>query len=85
MLRKLYAAGVRGKQHEWSNRKQFVKLNNMNSNCLFIKKGVPQGSILGPLLFIIFINDFCNLSLFGKLITYADDTVLVYSNKTTIY
>ena len=86
LLSKMYAAGVRGKQREWfktylTNRKQFVRLHNLNSSCLFIKKGVPQGSILGPLLFIIFINDFCNLSLFGQLITYADDTVLIYSSK----
>jgi len=89
LLRKLYLAGIRGNQHDWfksylSNRKQIVRLNNFESDSLIIKKGVPQGSILGPLLFIIFINDLCNLPLFGKIITYADDTVLIYSGKTKI-
>ena len=87
LLRKLYLAGVRGNQHDWfksylNERKQFVKLNNIESNRLIIKKGVPQGSILGPLLFIFFINNLCNLKLFGRIITYADDTVLIYSAKT---
>lgn len=89
LLRKLYYAGVRGKQHDWfksylENREQFIKIKNFVSNKLRIKKGVPQGSILGPLLFIIFINDLCNLKLNGTVITYADDTVLIYSEETNI-
>ena len=59
-----------------TNRKQYVKLNEVNSNLLPINTGVPQGSILGPLLFIIYINDFTRASFIFDFICYADDTTL---------
>ena len=63
-----------------SNRTQFVKVNNVCSSVAYIKYGVPQGSIIGPLLFLIFINDLPNAtSLFMKL--FADDTFLCDQNK----
>ena len=59
-----------------TNRKQYVEYNNAKSDTLNINTGVPQGSILGPLLFIIYINDFSQASKLFNLIAYADDTTL---------
>ena len=57
-----------------SNRKQFVNVLNENSDELSVEYGVPQGSVLGPLLFIIYINDLCNITDKGKFVLFADDT-----------
>ena len=59
-----------------SNRVQYVSYNDTNSHSLVLKTGGPQGSILGPLLFIIYINDLSNVSDKFKLINYADDSTL---------
>ena len=60
-----------------SDRQQFVQINNIKSSLLPVKTGVPQGSILGPLLFIIYLNDFTNASDIFKIISYADDSTLL--------
>ena len=59
-----------------TNRKQYVNLHDVNSNVLPMNTGVPQGSILGPLLFIIYINDFAKASDIFDYICHADDTTL---------
>ena len=59
-----------------TNRKQYVQFDDVNSELLVIKTGVPQGSILGPLLFLIYINDIAHLSTKFHPIVYADDTTL---------
>ena len=66
-----------------SKRTQRVKLNNFYSDWLLVKQGVPQGTILGPLLFLLYVIDIQNVcSKDCKLIQYADDTVIYASHKS---
>lgn len=89
LLQKLELLGIRGTQlklfkNYLDERTQCVKIGSMLSSDLKNTSfGVPQGSILGPTLFLIYINDLCNLNLDrGKIISYADDTVLLFSAST---
>ena len=82
LLAKLERIGVRGVAHKWiasylDNRQQYVSIDGTNSTTKHIKYGVPQGSILGPLLFIIYINDIPNISTLAKFILYADDANII--------
>lgn len=86
LLKKMDAYGIRGLPHKLmqsylSNRQQVVTINGVTSAQMGISIGVPQGSNLGPLLFLIFINDLSNLKLRGVPRLFADDTVLSYGNK----
>ena len=62
-----------------SNRHQIVKIEGVNSGIQPLKVGVPQGSVLGPLLFIIYVNDLCNATRKFKPVLFADDTTLISS------
>ena len=82
LLKKLHHYGIRGKALEWlesylTNRKQCVQVGNCRSAFENIKHGVPQGSVLGPLLFLVYINDIVYSSKFFKFLLFADDTSLV--------
>jgi len=85
LLRKLEHYGIRGVALEWarsylSNRYQYVTINGINSEKRAIQCGVPQGSVLGPKLFLIYINDICHTSDLLKFILFADDTTILCSH-----
>ena len=86
LLSKLEHCGIRGRENQWvksflTNRDQFVNLNNCTSSNKTITCGVPQGSILGPLLFTIYINDMNKAIIDCLTHHFADDTNLLYAHK----
>jgi len=83
---KLYQYGFRGDFNSLMksylfNRKQFVSINGFDSKIKTITCGVPQGSSLGPLLFLIYINDFRHCLINSYSGHFADDTYIMYANK----
>ena len=88
LLNKLNNYGIRGTSLKWfesylSNRKQYVKINRTKSLTKDVICGVPQGSVLGPLLFIIYTNDLPNSLKHTHAILFADDTT-IYTKSNNI-
>ena len=87
LVKKLELYGVRGNNLKWCRdylylRMQTTLANNVLSSCSTIKCGVPQGSVLGPLFFILYINDMQHAIKNSKVQLYADDTVLYIQGDT---
>lgn len=87
LLEKIKCYGLRGKVHNilksyLSNREQYVDIDGTLSNSRTITYGVPQGTVLGPLLFTIYINSLLDIDTAGTILSFADDTAVLYTEKT---
>ena len=87
LLDKLKHYGIRGIANEWfrsylTDREQYVSICNKYSSKKFLNYSVPQGSILGPLLFLVYINDLPNISKLAKFILYADDANIIITGNS---
>ena len=86
LLNKLNHYGIRGIPNSWcksylSSRSQYVSISGFDSSIKFVKYGVPQGSVLGPLLFLLYINDLHHAIKYSMVHHFADDTnLLVFDN-----
>ena len=84
LISKLDNLGIRGLPLRWfksylSERKQYVYVNGLYSDEQIVTRGVPQGSVLGPLLFLIYVNDISSYKLNGMPVLFADDMYISYT------
>lgn len=84
LVQKLKKYGIGGSALSWlssfsRHRKQMVKIDGVVSNVLELQYGTAQGGVLGPILFLIYINDLLDVDLYSSIYAYADDTALVCS------
>ena len=87
LLHKLELLGIRSVtlklfKNYLYNRKHFVRINNTRSSIFHPRTGVTHGTVIGPLLFLLYINDIFNILPENQLIAYADDTILLCSAST---
>ena len=88
LLHKMSHYGIRGLANKWfksylEDRYQNTYVNDTFSEPHLVKTGVPQGSVLGPILFLIYVNDIANSVNKGNVRLFADDTNLFFSSKST--
>lgn len=86
LIAKLKSYGISGNEITWLNdylfqRKQIIQIGNELSPEYTVSTGVPQGSLLGPLMFLIYFNDFPDCITHSNVIMYADDTVIYFAHK----
>ncbi|KAG8328599.1 hypothetical protein J6590_106427 [Homalodisca vitripennis] len=89
ILKVLEKNGINGNLKDWfrsylENRKLVVKINDTYSRRAILNSGVPQGSILGPILYLLYVNEIPNLMKYAKVYMYADDTALVVAHENVL-
>lgn len=87
LLKRLESIGVRGVVHRLfesylDHRYQKVKLNDIYSEVQQVEVGVPQGTVLGPILFSLYVNSLLKLKIYGKVVCFADDTALLIAGNS---